>query len=113
MSLPTIKAGDLKDRITLQSIEGEQSYTGSDESVDTWQDELDLWAQVRPLSVREQNEALHTVGVVSHRVTIRSLGVTVNTHKRFKFGDRYLNVVAALDWDEAQVFTQVFCLEQQ
>jgi head-tail adaptor len=37
----------------------------------------------------------------------------VNTRKRFRFGTRYLNVVGALDWDEAQVFMQVFCLEKQ
>ena len=113
MPLPTFKAGDLKDRVMLQSDKTDRSYTGSETTVENWDNEKELWAQVRPLSVREQNEALRTVGTVSHQVTVRSLGISVTTRKRFKFGARYLNVVGAYDYDEAGVFTRVFCMEKQ
>ena len=113
MGLPKINAGDLKDRVTLQSDNTRRSYTGSEDTTKSWQNEAELWAQVRPLSVREQNEALQTVGAVSHQVTVRSYGVSVTTRKRFKFKGRYLNVVGAYDYDEAGVFTRVFCMEKQ
>lgn len=108
--MPAIPAGDLTQRITLQTAtEGIADDYGA--KALTWGNVTVLWAQVRPLSGREIFQAAQAGAEVSHEVRFRwRSGITPKD--RFKLGTRTLNIVSLLNEDEANAIGHALCIEE-
>ncbi len=68
-------------------------------------------AHVRPASTFERQAYAHEVGGVSHVVTIRHPGFTIDKRHRLKWGDRILEVRGVMQPDEQGRFVVIRCDE--
>ncbi len=111
MNLPKGGTGKLTQRVTLQEATWEQSESGAEES--TWADVSGgtLWASVLPLSGNELVQAQQVVADVTIKVVTRFYpGIT--TQHRWRFGTRYLNIGAVLNFEERGDYLTTLCSEK-
>lgn len=82
-----MRAGDLRERVVIQ--EAVESPDGGGGAALTWRDIATVWAEIIPLSGREQIEAGGLVGVSAYRVNIRRR-VDVTSAHRLVWGETTL-----------------------
>lgn len=113
-------AGKLNRRIRIQSRRSTKDDYG--QQVNTWVDQFNLWANIRPVSRREDFErvdAMELRSQLTHTVCVR---YNINLMPPMKAdswrilyptpaGDRYLNIKQARDLDEAHVWIVFECVE--
>ena len=100
--------GDLDKRVALEQPLDTFDEIGGVER--TWVNVDDVWAQVTPVSGREEFAGQREASVITHRVLIR-WRPDVTGAMRLRMGERYLSVHAALDWDERRRFLLLQCEE--
>ena len=85
-----MRAGPMRHRVILQSPAGSRDAVG--ERTTTWTDVDTVWADIQPLTVRDQLLADQAYGLVSHKVLVRySSTISAIDHSwRVKFGTRIL-----------------------
>ncbi len=103
-----MRAGRLRHRVQIQRATETRASDGG--TVQTWRAIGTVWADVRPLTGREQELAGRTASVVSHRVEVRYRD-GVDTRCRVVWGDRTFGVVAARNEDERGRALVMDCLE--
>ena len=115
--MPSVKAGRLRHRLTIQTHTVSQDGFGEPDK--TWSDLATVWADVRPLRGREYLEARGEQGALFYLVTMRKYSTPINqfTH-RFQFTDAD-SVTHTLDIDEPPedvdqrgIMLRVRCREQ-
>lgn len=90
-------AKKLKKRITIQQpVEVSDSGGGYTLS---WSDLASVWAEVKPVSGREDYRALKLESKVTHKVTIRHRS-DVTAGMRISMGGRVFNIRAVMNQDE-------------
>lgn len=92
-------AARLRERVTLQQFslapDGAGGYAKS------WQDVATLWAEVTPLSGREQLRAMTLEASVNHRIILRyRAGVTAGM--RILMNERIFNIRAVINMQERE-----------
>jgi SPP1 family predicted phage head-tail adaptor len=89
-----IRAGDLRERVTVQIASGTTNALG--ETVLSWADSSAVWASVEGVSAREALAAGQQETSVSHKVRLRFLpGLT--QQMRFAWRGRTLEIVSLLE----------------
>lgn len=91
-----MRAGRLRDRITIQQVA--ETRSGSGAITETWSDVATVWAAVEGLSGREFWAAQQVNAEGSLRITIRYLAGIV-PKMRALFGTRVFDIQAATDLD--------------
>jgi len=64
-----IRAGQLRDRVTIEDAAASRNEYG--EEIRQWIGIAERWCRIEPLSRKEQMHARQTQSVVTHRVTMR------------------------------------------
>lgn len=100
--------GDLDQRLVLEQPLDTLDEIGGVER--TWVTVDDVWAQVTPVSGREEFAGEREASVITHRVLIR-WRPDVTGAMRLRLGNRVLAIHAALDWDERRRFLRLQCEE--
>ena len=89
-----IRAGELRERITVQIATGATNSLG--ETVLTWANSTQVWASVEGVSARESLQMGQQEEVLTHEVKLRYLsGLTQNM--RFAWRGRTLEIVSLLE----------------
>lgn len=107
-----MRVGKLNKRVLLQSPGGTRDAVG--ERTTTWSDVATVWAQIEPLSVKEQIAAAQARGSVTHKILIRySATVVAITHAwRVKYGTRIFTVDGpARNINEGNRYLELICIE--
>lgn len=83
MSRNTPSAGDLRDRVELQSFTDARDTHGEKDIWDerNWTTDATLWANVEPQSGAENTEGDQVAGEVTHKVTIRHRKGVTRQHR--------------------------------
>jgi SPP1 family predicted phage head-tail adaptor len=103
----TIRAGDLRERIVIQSKSIARNSIG--EEVVTWPDFLTLWAQAEPLRGREFFAAAQMQSSVEVRFRIRYRSdITVDTHRVLWRAVTY-DIRSIIDADARRVVLELMC----
>jgi SPP1 family predicted phage head-tail adaptor len=101
-------SGSLRNSVVLYSSTVAKNAYGED--VATWASYDTVWASIRPVSSRESESAMQTVGTVSHEVVIRYLS-TVSIKHRAYFGTRVLEIASIANKDERNEYLTLLCNE--
>lgn len=107
-----MRVGLLDKRVILQSPAGSRDAVG--ERVTTWTDVATVWAQINPLSVKEQIAAAQSRGSITHKIMIRySAEVSAVTHAwRVTYGARVFTVDGpARNINERDRYIELICTE--
>ncbi len=88
-----LKAGRLRDRVSLQSQATILNSNG--DQVKVWTEFAQVWADISPMSAREFTASQQTTSSASGRITIRYRS-DVNASCRIVAGSRIYNIVGAL-----------------
>jgi SPP1 family predicted phage head-tail adaptor len=102
------RIGDLDQRVALEQPVDTLDEIGGVERV--WTNVDHVWAQVTPLSGREDFTGERELSVITHRVLIR-WRPDVTGAMRLRLGERFLSIHAAIDWDERRRFLLLQCEE--
>ncbi len=101
-----MRAGSLRDRVTLQAKSVTRDAMGGE--VITWTDQASVWANAKPLRGREYFAAHQEQAEISIKFTIRYLsGVTSNWRVLWR-GQQY-DVVEPIDVDARKVSWELLC----
>lgn len=107
-----MRAGLLDKRVALQSPGGSRDAVG--ERTTTWTTVATVWAQIEPLSAKEQIAAAQARGSLTHRILIRySTTVAAVTHAwRVVYGSRIFTVDGpARNLHEGNRYLELLCTE--
>jgi len=105
---PTVDAGTLKDRVTIQSVTETRSSSG--QVNETWGTFATRWASVEPLQGREFFESQQVNADVTTRVRLRYLeGVTPKMRVLYK--TRTFNITSVVNVEERSIETKLLCTE--
>lgn len=110
-----MRAGELKRRITLQTVTHAAGPTG--ERTPTWSDVVTVWGRVQPVAAGEpwagQQQAQPNV---THKVTVRVGGhvtrASVHPKYRWKYGTRILEMTGVLETEEDGRQLVIGCTEK-
>lgn len=103
-----IRIGELRHRLVLEDVS--RVYDGSGGATESWQQQAELWAALRPLQGSEREHADKLAGHVSHEIWIRHRsGVT--QQMRFRSGERIFEIRAIVDVGERGRFLK--CLVEE
>ncbi|NBW15375.1 MAG: head-tail adaptor protein [Caulobacteraceae bacterium] len=103
-----LDAGDLWARITIEQPSSAQNEVG--ESTLTWTTYATVWADVQPLGGREAQRYAETVGLSTHRVTLRYLsGLT--SSMRVSYDGRTLEI-GQVNERERKWIHELICTEK-
>lgn len=111
--MTVISAGQLTKRITLQRQSTLQdSYGGP---VRTWLDVVTVWADIQPVTGREQKRSHRISSEVSHQITVRYQVSLTDTRAvsayRALYKARIFNIHAVLNEDESNVLITLLASE--
>ncbi|MFD2206634.1 phage head closure protein [Kiloniella antarctica] len=95
-----MKTGRLRERITLQELSTVDDGGGG--SVETWNDVVKIWANIKPLSGSEQITADKEASTTLYRIRIRSR--ELKSSWRVVWGSKILNVREILEGDSSQKY---------
>lgn len=97
-----IRAGDLRNRITLQTRVTAQDPSG--QPVESWVDAFKCWASISPLTGRELIAAQQVQSSVTHNITVRyrrEFGDPKTVaNMRAVYGVRVFNIHACMNQEE-------------
>lgn len=102
------RAGDLNQRVTLQSATEAPDAVG--QSVKTWTTVSKLWARITPVGGGESVSGKQVVADASHAVTIRHRD-DVTPRMRLLWGSRVLEIAAVDDPDGLRTDLVLSCRE--
>jgi SPP1 family predicted phage head-tail adaptor len=103
-----MRGGDLNKQILIQYPTKVPDGQGG--FITTWVNAATVYAQISPVTAREQVWGMQTVMTISHTITIRYRSV-LKASWRIKFGDRFFNIVSIINVDEANDYLQIMCKE--
>lgn len=105
-----MRAGPLRERLTLQSVEAgsQDDYGGSPESVSTF---ATVWGAVEPLRGVEMWKAQEVNPEISYRVRIRYRSGVVPTMRVITEDSKTLEVVSVVDLGERHRQMHLMCRE--
>lgn len=107
---PITRSGDLRHRITIQSLTNSQDSVG--DITETWTTVGTFWGFVRPASAREQVIAGQLKAEVYHSVTMRWQGATaISPTMRILFEGKVLNIVSISNRDSRNYLYDLTCTE--
>jgi SPP1 family predicted phage head-tail adaptor len=90
--------GRLRARISLQELS--LTDDGGGGSVETWEEVVEVWANVKPLSGREQITADKEASTTLYRIKIRSRDIS--SAWRVVWGSKILNIREILEGDSSE-----------
>ncbi|OPY74917.1 MAG: Phage head-tail joining protein [Syntrophorhabdus sp. PtaU1.Bin153] len=100
--------GAMNKRITIQHstriADGLGGWTIS------WADTGTVWAAIWPVSASEQVKAMGQTMTITHRIRIRHRG-NIRASHRIKYGNRYFNIVAITNPNEANEYLDILAKE--
>jgi SPP1 family predicted phage head-tail adaptor len=104
-----IRAGELRERVTVQIASGTTNAFG--ETLLVWSDSSAVWASVQGQSARELPTPFQKEATISHRVRLRYLpGLT--QQMRFSWRSRTLEIVSLLEHENRSEHEAV-CTEKR
>lgn len=108
-------AGPLQRRLTIESKDTTQRNSDGQVIPGKWFPVATVWAEIRPMSGREQFNASQQKAIVSHIITIRHprSTFTVKPDMRGTHGGRVFNFVSVLNIDEQDRRLVIQALEVQ
>jgi len=108
VALVTQRIGDLRERVTLQTLSrARDDYGGAEE---TWTTTATVWANVATLGGSEQEEGTdQVIAQLTHSITIRYR--IMDPTMRVVWRDKYLNVLQVIDADNRRRFLELRCSE--
>lgn len=101
MGITPIRIGDLRHRITLQTLA--LTSDGQGGQTEAWADLATVWAYVKPISANERLYAQKLEPLITHRVTIR-YRTDVTSEMRFTYEGRKFQIKAPYSLDERKAF---------
>ena len=102
-----MQAGKLRHRLQIQAP---RQVVAEDGGVsDEWQNVVEVWGEVSPLTMREKERAAAIDARLTHRVTVR--GRALPPTYRLKFGTRVLQPSSVLDLDERGIQLDILAIE--
>ncbi len=107
---PSMRSGDLRHRITIESrTTSQDAYK---DTVESWSTVGTYWACIRPASGREQVVAEQLQAQVTHSIVMRHQGATSITPKmRVTFGSRTFHIQSVTNVDERNYMLQLYAVE--
>lgn len=96
--------GQLRDRVTIQRDSGTSGDGGAYEP--TWIEVAQVWANVRPLTVRESLVAQQTASRVNYVVTIR-YRQDVSAEMRLVWRGASMNILGVTNPDQHRAFLEI------
>lgn len=102
------RIGDLDQLVLLEQPVDTLDDIGS--VTRTWSLVDEVWAQITPVTGREDFTAGRNESVLTHRILIR-WRPDVTGAMRLRHNARFFNIHAALDWDEKRRFMLLQCQE--
>jgi SPP1 family predicted phage head-tail adaptor len=103
-----IRIGELRHKLVLEDVV--RVDDGSGGAIETWQQQAELWAALRPLQGIERDDADQLSGRVSHEIWIR-YRTNVWPQMRFRSGDRIFEIRAVVNVGERRRFLK--CLAEE
>lgn len=103
-----MRAGQLRHRVTIQTLAEVQNAFG--EVPQLWQDAVECWASIEPLSGRELFAAQQVRPEVTHRITMRYR--EIGPKNRIMFGTRAFHIDSILNKDERNVMLTIMAFEK-
>lgn len=106
----TLRAGDFRHRITLQTINIEApSGNGSDYDMD-YADLATVWAALRTVSQRQEFDAINTEEQITHRFYIRkNPELTINKTNAILYNSKRYNIVQTEEINEDSKYIRLDC----
>lgn len=93
----TVRAGEYRNYITIQTLATTQGSDGS--STEAWTTQISLWAKIHPISGREYYSAQQTQAELTHNIYARyTPGVA--PEDRVSWGGRIFNILEVVNVDE-------------
>lgn len=106
-----MRAGALRHQITIQTPAW-SSVDGYGEVNGIYSAGIEYWASVNPLSEVERERALGVVGVVTHRIEMRSQGGgECESDYQILFGSRTFQVVSVINPEELGARLEILAKE--
>ena len=106
-------AGSLNRRVTIQKRGEERGAFGQDSG--DWVDIATVWADVRPIGGREKLRAMAYESTLTHTVMVRFrtdlLPAIEADGWRICYGQRVLDITAAIDLNDARELIVFDCIE--
>ncbi len=106
----SVRIGDLRHRLSLEAAAREDDGCGG--AVETWLEQAQVWAAVRPMGGNEREAADQLAGRVTHEVWLR-WREGVRPDMRFRFAARIFEIRAVIDADERRRFLKCLCEERE
>jgi len=104
-----MKIGGFKHRILFQrEIKTDDSAHGHTKS---WNDVVEVWAKVRPLSGREVFFTHQLKNTITHLINVRYRD-DIDTELRIKFGTRIMKIESMINLNERGKFLEIRCEEE-
>lgn len=104
-----IDPGSLNRRLTLEAPV--ETGDGAGGVTRTYEAAATLWAQVAPLSAREEIDAVRQGATLTHRIAIR-YSADITTRHRFRDGARIYRILSLRDRDGSKRFLDISAEER-
>lgn len=104
-----MQAGKLRHRITVQEPQDAKSAGGG--RTQDWADVTTVWGSVRPATAREIEVGEKINMQLSHMVEVRWQDGVFLPERRFKFGNRYLEIIGGRNPEERDINALISCVE--
>lgn len=113
----TVPAGKLDKRVViLQDTSASKDEFGQPEQQNAWVEVASRWACIEPLTGRELWQAAQVRAELTHRVTVRAVGLELTAKHRFKFtrGTKVLilNIASVADPDMRGEYLACMCIAE-
>jgi|SRR5579883_384234 len=110
MADPSIRTGDLRHRVTLQSVSETPDSFGQPQ--ETWSNVGTFWSYVKPLTGRELVQAKQIHALTTHSITLRyQPSTSFKATQRLIYKGRTFNLLQVLNRDERNYLLEVLANE--
>lgn len=103
-----MRAGELRHRVTLQSVTVARDAVGG--TTETWTDQATVWAAIEPLRGREYWDAAQVAAEATYRVRMR-YRAGVSPEMRLTYQGRTLEIESVTSPDERRRELELICRE--
>ena len=105
------RTGALDKRAQFQNMgAGTSDGMGGTEPGD-WQDAIELWCDLDPLSGNERLQLMKLDATVSHKVTLRYVNYDISHESRMKIGERIFNLKFVINKGEQDAYMEIAATE--
>lgn len=105
-----MKAGSLRQQITVQQLSSTTGDGGGGVASENWTDFATVYADVEPLTGRELFQAQQVNDELTHKITIRYIP-GLSSKMRVKYGSRIFQIESVLDVGERHREVQLMTRE--